>query len=406
MSEPRKSTRTRLIDAALELFAANGVTETTTKAVAELAQVNEVTLFRHFGSKHGLLLAAIEDSVSFTQLGKTLAEQAISKESVSEALKAYAKVTLQALDRVPELVRSLIGDASQYPVETRLAISRGLSQANCYVAECLAKIFEENGWQSHLSAEKLASLLNGLLLGYFAIALTSEEHPLWEDREDFLASLVELFLQGALEREIAPQTTPSSSVKTNLVADLPGNLVHSILQRAKKLGRQHYALAYVLFGAGLSATEIIYLERSHSLSEPHQHILQVNYGAVRQVPLNQWIMGKRYGSSTNNPLTQWLKSRKDDRSALFLNSAGNPLSEEELHALWRILTEGFLTLQGKPPAIEQARQTWCVEMSSKGIELADLSLLSGLEIEQLQPFVRRAREKAVLEQASRLDRPN
>jgi AcrR family transcriptional regulator len=405
MSESKKSTRSRLIEAALELFAANGVTETTTKAVAELAQVNEVTLFRHFGSKQGLLLAAIEDSVSFAQLGKTLVEQAISQESVSEALKAYANAFLQALDRVPELVRSLIGDAGQYPVETRLAIGRGLSQANCYVAECLAKMLEEKGWQSHLSAEKLASLLNGLLLGYFAIALTSEGHPLWEDREDFLESLVELFLQDAIEKEIATETK-KNLLKTSLVADLPGNLVHSILQRAKKLGRQEYALAYVLFGAGLSASEVVYLERSHSLSEPHQHILQINYGAIRQVPLNQWILGKRYGSSTNNPLTQWLKSRKDNQPALFLNPEGKTLSEEELQALWRVMTAGFLTLQGKPPAIEQARQTWCVEMSSKGIELEDLSLLSGLKIEQLQPFDRRAREKAVLEQASRLDRPS
>jgi AcrR family transcriptional regulator len=414
MSESKKSTRSRLIEAALELFAANGVTETTTKAVAELAQVNEVTLFRHFGSKHGLLLAAIEDSVSFPQLGKTLVEQAISQESVCEALKAYANATLHSLDRVPELVRSLIGDVGQYPLETRLAIGRGISQANGYVAECLAKMLEERGWQSHLSAEKLASLLNGLLLGYFAISLTSEEHPLWEDREDFLDSLVELFLQGAIahiepseaiEREVAPPTK-TTSAKTTIVTDLPGNLVHSILQRAKKLGRQEYALAYVLFGAGLSASEVVYLERSHSLSESHQHILQINLGAVRQVPLNQWIMGKRYGSSTNNPLTQWLKSRKDERPALFLNPEGKTFSEEELRALWQVITEGFLTLQGKPPAIEQARQTWCVEMSSKGIELEDLSLLSGLEIEQLQPFAQRAREKAVLEQASRLDRPS
>jgi AcrR family transcriptional regulator len=415
MSESRKSTRTRLIEAALELFAANGVTETTTKAVAELAGVNEVTLFRHFGSKHGLLLAAIEDAVSFTQLGKTLVERAIDRESVSEALKAYAEATLQALDRVPELVRSVIGDAGQYPVEIRLAIGRGLSQANCYVAECLAKMLADNGSQNRLSAEKLASLLNGLLFGYFAIGLTSEEHPLWEDREDFLESLVELFLQGAIlasanEREL---TTPieeiaiaasGAAIETSLVADLPRNLVHSILERAKKLGRQEYALAYVLLAAGLSAAEIVNLERSHSLSEPQQHILQVNYGAVRQVPLNQWIMGKRYGSPTNNPLTQWLKSRKDDRPAVFLNSEGKPLSEEELQALWRVMTEGFLTLQGKPPTIEQARQTWCVEMASKGIELEDLSLLSGLEIEELRSFARRAKEKAILERASQLDR--
>ncbi|MGL5873923.1 MAG: TetR family transcriptional regulator, partial [Xenococcaceae cyanobacterium] len=407
MSVPKKSTRTRLINAALELFATNGITETTTKAVAELAQVNEVTLFRNFGSKHGLLLAVIEDSARFSQLGKALVEQAVSKENISEALKVYAENGLQALERVPELVRSVVGDAGQYPPENRVAIAQGLTQANLYVAERLAKAIEDNGWQSHFAAEKLASLLNSLLLGYFVIKLTSEEQTLWQGQEDFLESLVELFLQGA----IAPPTpkievtqTKTNVEQVDLVADLPGNLVHSIFQRAKKLGRQEYALVYVLFGAGLSVAEIVSLERSHFFSEPDRHILQINSSAIRQVPLNQWIMGKHYGSSNSNPLTQWLKSRKDEQKTLFINEEGKPISEQELQALWQALTADLLTLQGKPPAIEQARQTWCVEMLLKGIELENLSILSGIEIEDLQIFARRAKEKSALEQAFRLDR--
>jgi AcrR family transcriptional regulator len=424
MSARRKSTRTRLIDAALELFTTKGVTETTTKEVAERAQVNEVTLFRHFGSKHGLLLAVMEDSANFAQLGKTLVERAVAKKSISEALKVYAEESLQALERVSELVRSVVGNAGQYPLENRLAIGRNLSQANRYVAEYLAKEIADEGWQSRLPAEKLASLLNGLLLGYFAIELTSEGHEFWEGREDFLESLVSLFLQGAIslparhcavrqhpQSGIAPQQitnitteTRFSSPTVKLVADLPGNLVHSILQRAKKSGRQHYAVAYVLFAGGLSVTEVVNLERSHSVSEPDRHILQINGDAPRQVPLNQWIMGKRYGSSTNNPLTQWLKSRKDDRLALFLNEEEKPMSEQELRALWAILTEGLLTLQGQTPTIEQARQTWCVEMLMKGIDLDNLSILSGMAIQELQPFAQRAREKLAIEQANRLDR--
>ncbi len=407
MSVKKKSTRTRLIDAALELFATNGITETTTKAVAELAQVNEVTLFRNFGSKHGLLLAVIEDSARFSQLGKALVEQAVSKENISEALKVYAENGLQALERVPELVRSVVGDAGQYPPENRVAIAQGLTQANLYVAERLAKAIEDNGWQSHFPAEKLASLLNSLLLGYFVIKLTSEEQTLWQGQEDFLESLVELFLQGA----IAPptptiETTPTISIseRVELVADLPGNLVHSIFQRAKKLGRQEYALVYVLFGAGLSVSEIVSLERSNFFSEPDRHVLQINSNAIRQVPLNQWIMGKHYGSSNSNPLTQWLKSRKDEQRTVFINEEGKQISESDLQALWQALTEDLLTLQGKPPALEQARQTWCVEMLLKGIELENISILSGIEIEDLQIFARRAKEKSALEQAFRLDR--
>ncbi len=407
MPAQRKSTRTRLIEAALELFTTKGVTETTTKEVAERAQVNEVTLFRHFGSKHGLLLAVMEDYANFAQLGKTLVERAVAKKNVSEALKVYADESLQALERVSELVRSIVGNAGQYPLENRLAIGRNLSQANRYVAQYLAKAIADEGWQSRLPAEKLASLLNGLLLGYFAIELTSEGHDFWEGREDFLESLVSLFLQGAIAPQPATKiasATKLPSATVSLVADLPGNLVHAILQRAKKSGRQPYAVAYVLFAGGLSATEVVNLERSHSISEPHRHILQINSNAPRQVPLNQWIAGKRYGSSTNNPLTQWLKSRKDEQPALFIDEEEKPMSEQDLQALWGILTEGLLTLQGQTPTIEQARQTWCVEMLMKGIDLENLSILSGMAIEQLQPFAQRAKEKLAIEQANRLDR--
>jgi len=402
MSSQRTSTRQRLLHAALELFASQGVTETTTRQIAELAQVNEVTLFRQFGNKHGLLLAVIEDSAIFTYLGESLVEQANQTTSVDQALKDYASGRLQALERVPEFVRSVVGEAGQYPVETRQALGRGLTQANCYVAQYLASMIQRGQLHAHLPAEKLASLLNCLLLGYAAINFTSEFHELWEDRADFLEDLVELFLHGVVSPQPCSPASSLSITETEPVADLPANLVHLILQRAKKQGLRDYAMAYILFGAGLSPAEIVTLERSHSLSDAHQHLLQVK-GAVRQVPLNQWILGKRYGSPTRNPLSQWLKSRRDSQSALLLNNAGQPLSATELRSRWRVLTAGLLTPIGQPPAIEQARQTWCVEMLMKGISLEDLSIISGWNFNQLQPYARRAREKVALERAIQLD---
>lgn len=403
MASQGNSTRQRLVQAALQLFAAQGITETKTRQIAELAEVNEVTLFRHFGSKHGLLLAVIEDAQVFTQLSEALGQQAELISSASQALKDYAKARLQALEQIPEFVRSLIGEAGQYPVENRQSLGRAIAQANHYTAQYLATVMDHEQLQTNLPVEKLASLLNGLLLGYAVIEFTSEFHE-WQDREDFLKNLVELFLHGAVSQ---PQSKPSSvspAVTLTQVADLPANLVHSILQRAKKLGLLDYALAYVLFGAGLDAGQIATLQRSHYISEKHQHLLQVPQGSVRQVPINQWIMGQRYGSYTRNPLTQWIKSRKDNHSALFLSEAGNPISELEVRRRWQVLSEGLLTPSGQPPTIEQAQQTWCVEMLMKGMSLEDLSILTGHDVVKLQPYARRAREKAALEQAIRLDK--
>jgi AcrR family transcriptional regulator len=404
MSRTSSSTRQRLINAALELFTSQGVTETTTRQIAELAQVNEVTLFRHFGNKQGLLLAVIEDSAVFTHLGESLSSQVDRTSDLDQALKNYASDRLQALEQIPELLRSVVGEAGQYTVENRRALGRGVTLANREVARYLAIVIEREQLHPQIAVEKLASLLNEMLFGYLVIELTSEFHELWDDREDFLENLVELFLHGGVSSsELNVQSHNRAISGRQKVADLPASLVHAILQQAKKQGVREYALAYVLFGAGLSLQEVVALERSHQICDAQGYLLQVIQGAVRQVPVNQWIMGKRYGSHLRNPLTQWLKSRKDEQPALFINDAEQALSEEELRAAWQEFTSGLLTPEGQPLLIEQARDTWCVEMLMRGIDLEDLSILSGWNSTQLQPYARRAREKAALERALKLD---
>lgn len=390
MSTSRNTTRQRLIQAALELFTAHGVTDTTTKQIAELADVNEVTLFRHFGNKHGLLLAAIEEASVFTELGQTLVQQAEQAAGIDQALKEYATACLEALERVPEMVRSVVGEAGQYPAENRKAIGRGFTQANRYVAQYFDQMIQRREMQPNLPPETLASLLNGMLLGYAVIEFTSEFHQLWQSREEFLTNLVTLFLQGAIQ--------PSQPVPSE-VEDLPADTVHLVLQRAKKRGLQEYAIAYVLFGAGLNSSEIVQLTRSSYHSTRHQQELHILRAQVR--PLNQWILGKRYGSYTKNPLTQWLKSRKDALPAMFLGSSGQPITEADLLHRWNSLTEDL----AQAPQIEQAYQTWCVELLMRGMSIVDLQVLTRRDITQLQPFVDRAREKAALEQAIRLDQP-
>lgn len=400
-------TRSRLIHTALELFAAQGVTATTTKQIAESAGVNEVTLFRHFGSKHGLLLAVIEDAAVFTHLGQTLIQEANQASSIPQALKDYATACLQALDRVPEVVRSVVGEAGHFPSENRQALGQGFTQANHYVAEYFQTVIDQGQLHTYLPAEKLASLLNGMLLGYAVIEFTSEFHRLWQDRHEFLENLVTLFLHGAVSAtSILPD--PASPFIPNpacllKVTDLPADLVRLILQHAKKVGLQDYALAYILFGAGLSPTEMVGLERSDYLSHARQPLLRVRSRGEQLVPINQWIMGKRYGSYTHNPLTQWLKSRKDQQKALFLNPSGDPLLESELRQQWQLWTEGLRSFEGQPLAIEQTQQTWCVEMLTRGMSAEQLSLLTQWQVAEFQPYLRRAQEKAALEAALKLD---
>jgi AcrR family transcriptional regulator len=397
MPSSRNLTRQKLIYAAIELFASQGVNETTTKQIAELAQVNEVTLFRQFGNKHGLLLAVIEDADVFAQLGQNLLADLPPVNGLAQMLREYANTCLQALEQTPAVVRSLVGESGQYSTENRQGLGRSFDRANRRVAKYLKTAIGESQSDLQLPVEQLTSLLNTLLFGYATIELTSEFHGLWRDREDFLDRVVALFLAGAI-------TKPAAQLTSTISLDLPEPIVHQILQQAKKHSLQTYALAYVLFGAGLSASEIVLLTRSNHLSTSDRQLFQITQGSVRQVPINQWIMGKRYGSYLKNPLTQWLKSRKDNHEALFLGTDGNPVTETDLRQQWQELVREIITPTGESPTIEQTQATWCVEMLTRGLTLEAMQTLTGWESSQLEPYLKRAQEQTVLAQAFNLDK--
>ncbi|WP_204102054.1 MULTISPECIES: TetR family transcriptional regulator [Spirulina sp. CCY15215] len=399
MSIQSLSTRDRLIQAALELFVSQGISNTTTRQIANLAEVNEVTLFRHFGNKHGLLLAVIEESPTFVNLGKTLLQGFEPSESGKLSLKEYASYNLHSLEQMPELFRSLIGEADQYPDENRQAIGKRLAEVNRSIVNYFAIALP----QSQIPHDRLSSLWMSALIGYAAIAFTSEFQELWRDREDFLDSLVDLFASTTVSDTTISLAPDGDKAIAPKILDLPTTLVHNILQQAKKSSLQDSAIAYLLFGAGLSPREIASLEKTQQICNKNQHILQVTVAnRLRQVPVNQWILGKRYGSYTNNPLTKWLKSRKDKALSLFLNEENKPMSALEIQKRWQIWLEGLT--EGEIPAIPRAQQTWCVEMLMRGMSLENLSILTGLELIQLQPYARRAKEKAAIEEATLLDR--
>lgn len=312
-----KSSRESLIQAALQLFLAQGVSQTTTRQIADLAGVNEVTLFRNFGNKYGLLQAVLTAAPTFRNLGEGLMEQTIATSDRHQTLKTYAGECLAALEQAPAFVRSLIGEAGQFPDDNRQALGQRIQEASQYVAQYL----EHTMPNRHFAAGQLSGYLGALLVGYVVIESTSDGHGLWANRENFLDGLVGLLLGETF----ANQANGATPLTPTPVQDLPAPWVHQILAQAKAVNAQDYALAYLLLAAGLEPAEVVALTRSQHLSAKTQHTLQVG---DRQVPINQWIWGKRYGSYTSNPLTKWLKSRKDESPWLFIKTTKNPLPSQ------------------------------------------------------------------------------
>ncbi|NEP46310.1 MAG: TetR/AcrR family transcriptional regulator, partial [Okeania sp. SIO2H7] len=95
--------------------------------------------------------------------------------------------------------------------------------------------------------------------------------------------------------------------------------------------------------------------------------------------------------------------------ALFLspienNNEAMPLVLVDIETLWQDLTSDLMTVTGRSPQLDQIQQTWCVELLMRGVNPDNMQILTGWTLEQLTPYIQRAKEKTAIEQVMQLDK--
>jgi AcrR family transcriptional regulator len=103
--------RDRILAAAARVYAETGFRGATTRRIAAEAGVNEVTLFRHFGSKSSLISEAIGAERGALLLGSLPGEPA----DPSAELTAWAEAVLELLREKRALIRTCMGDFAEHP---------------------------------------------------------------------------------------------------------------------------------------------------------------------------------------------------------------------------------------------------------------------------------------------------
>ena len=119
MTEPRSAaksvTEVRIVEAAEHLFARRGFKAATTREIAQLAGVNEVTLFRYFLHKLDLLCAAVETRLGRVRLGRELQMSLAEDEEPALVVPRIVSFLLNSLAEQPELHRLLHVAAFELP---------------------------------------------------------------------------------------------------------------------------------------------------------------------------------------------------------------------------------------------------------------------------------------------------
>ena len=122
---PTPASRNRLIEAAARVYACAGFRGATTRRIAEEAGVNEVTIFRLFGSKAALIDAAVRERAAEVTPVAALPEEPVDPE---RELTAWCEEQLDRLRDHRSLIRQTMGEMAERP-EAAPCAAQGTQEA-------------------------------------------------------------------------------------------------------------------------------------------------------------------------------------------------------------------------------------------------------------------------------------
>ncbi|AQZ68356.1 Transcriptional regulator, TetR family [[Actinomadura] parvosata subsp. kistnae] len=191
-----RSTRERIIDEALRLFAERGYSAT---SVAEIEAASGLSpgaggLYRHFKSKYEVLAAAINEHASRTrlQVAGSLAELSSMEASVDleERLAHVCRAGLAKVREESELTRVFFRDLSQFP-ELVAVVREGLLQP---MFDAIVTWFQAQPEYRDVKLDwaGIATVLGGSVVHYRLFQETVGELPGHAEKDQFVAAWVRL----------------------------------------------------------------------------------------------------------------------------------------------------------------------------------------------------------------------
>jgi AcrR family transcriptional regulator len=198
MTAAAADTEKRIIDAAAELFGECGYANTTTRAIAERAGVNEVTLFRKFGSKRGIL-AALGKSWTEHMAGFAVADLP-EPEDTRGTLEALAQIEVAQSTAAGPVAMRLVLDA-RFVEEISEMMTSGPTDNFAGLAEYLGQRQAAGDLRGDIDprvmAEAFFSLTSQAIMSRQVLTGGSEPHygvPF----DTASAQLLEIFLAGTI----------------------------------------------------------------------------------------------------------------------------------------------------------------------------------------------------------------
>ncbi|MBN1813464.1 MAG: TetR/AcrR family transcriptional regulator [Anaerolineae bacterium] len=196
---PEDETRERIVQGAAQVFAQKGYEGATTRAIAQAAGVNEVTLFRHFGNKKNIFMAVIERFSALPGLEVAMKERLtgdyrqdltkLGTHFLTTMLKQRKAIlmSLCTAERLPE-IREVV---AQPPTQQQQMLSG-------YLRQQIARGVVRDLPSPELAAKMFFGMLFEFAISQPLITGTPLEHI---PPEEVVAQVVDIFVQGTMKSQ-------------------------------------------------------------------------------------------------------------------------------------------------------------------------------------------------------------
>jgi len=184
------ASRQKLLAAAARIYGESGFRGATTRRIADEAGVNEVTLFRLFGSKSALISEALREHAPRAMNPHALPDEPVDPE---RELSAWCDVQLTHLRGARSMIRKAMGEIEEHP-EMAPCMSQGTQSAFHELRDYALRL-ERSGGTSDREVQTAAAMLISAL---FADAMGREMMPdLYPQPESAAAALyARIFLRA------------------------------------------------------------------------------------------------------------------------------------------------------------------------------------------------------------------
>ena len=179
-----------ILDVAARIFAERGFSGTDVQLIADAAEVGKGTVYRNFGTKEELFLAAVDSEMRV--LTEVLLEASEHESDPLDSLRAVVRSYLAHIESNPRAVELLIVERAVFKDRAESTYIRYKESLRGYWEELMSRLVE-NGTFRALPPQRIFDLISDTLYGVIFTNHFANRHDSCEEQAE---AILDMFMNG------------------------------------------------------------------------------------------------------------------------------------------------------------------------------------------------------------------